>query len=304
MEVTMQAFSNNFAKILGILGVGLRDRRPQDRFKVWATHIENPAEALRTGEVQVAFYTPPWVGLMDANGSGFAEGGPTYGLRSIASFPHFDQYAFAVRKELGIKSFQELIQRAEGLRISLHFAGPRFIREVLKAYEGDFDEFEQRGNTWVQLEYATWQKGWTHLIKGGELDGVFDEGLMTKRWLQVSDEIDLEYLPIDGPQLDLLEAYGMKRGFIPKGRLRGVERDLPTIDMEGWVMVCDESLPEDLVYDMTKTLDEVSGTIDASFSPGQGMTGKLAEHPMWEKLDIPVHPGADRYYREQGHTPR
>ena len=100
-------------------------------------------------------------------------------------------------------NLREIIRKASGETLDL------------KAYEADYDEFEQRGNTWVQLEYATWQKGWTHLIKGGELDGVFDEGLMTKRWLQVSDEVDLEYLPIDGPQLDQLELDPTP------GRLRG-----------------------------------------------------------------------------------
>src|SRR3546814_2661697 len=68
-------------------------------------------------------------------------------------------------------------------------------------------------------------------IRAGRIDAVFDEGIMSKTWKDIADTVDLEFLPIDKDVLDSLERkYGMRRSVLHKGRLRGIEQDVPTID--------------------------------------------------------------------------
>lgn len=80
---------------------------------------------------------------------------------------------------------------------------------------------------------------------------------------------------------------------IPKGTYRDQDTDIETIGVDN-LLVCREDLPEELVYEMTRTffesLTELVGTHVAAtlIDPEQGPA-----------TPIPLHPGAARYYRER-----
>ena len=73
-------------------------------------------------------------------------------------------------------------------------------------------------------------------MKDGTLNAVFDEALMTLPWKQIADSVDLTFLPVDQDVLQALDKkYGIRSTKIPKGSLRGIDRDLPCIDFAGWI---------------------------------------------------------------------
>jgi len=61
------------------------------------------------------------------------------------------------------------------------------------------------------------------------------------------------------------------------------------------ILSCHEDLPEDLVYEMTKALFEEKDELLAVRPTMENMTLENVE-----KITIPLHPGAEKYYKEMG----
>ena len=62
------------------------------------------------------------------------------------------------------------------------------------------------------------------------------------------------------------------------------------------ILVTHDGVPEETVYQMTKQLFENLDTVKAAHAAGKAIdVAKAAEN-----LPIPLHPGAERYYREAG----
>ena len=184
---------------------------------------------------------------------------------------------------------------------------------VLAEYGIATDDFERWGGgiTFadrqlnVLAEGPSDRKDRVSSIRAGELDGVFDEGIMSKTWKDIADTVDLEYLPVDEDVLNRLEAkYGLRRSVIPAGRLRGVDKDVPTVDFAGWLLYCHRDLPEELVYLMLVALEEQRVQIESLFEPQRPFQG-LSELPldisrMQQGTALPLHRGAEAYFRDRG----
>jgi TRAP transporter TAXI family solute receptor len=100
-------------------------------------------------------------------------------------------------------------------------------------------------------------------------------------------------LPVRGRKVDkLLKAYPFYRAMvIPADTYEGLNGPVVTIGVNG-VLLCRSDLPDDLVYQLTRTLYEgplgVQPTLARWLEPSAGAA-----------TPIPLHPGAARYYRER-----
>jgi TRAP transporter TAXI family solute receptor len=84
---------------------------------------------------------------------------------------------------------------------------------------------------------------------------------------------------------------------IPTGTYRGLERDLPTVGVDN-LLVCRVGLDEELVYQMTRVFfNQLPALVRAHVAARQVSREQGPATP------IPLHPGAARYYREQGLLP-
>ena len=93
---------------------------------------------------------------------------------------------------------------------------------------------------------------------------------------------------------------GMKRGWIPRGRLRGVDRDIATLDFAGWLLYCREDFPDEYAHCIVKTIDEQKRLIEGVFQTGQGLTGSIVPNECCRDTEIPLsRRGPD--YREKGY---
>ena len=64
----------------------------------------------------------------------------------------------------------------------------------------------------------------------------------------------------------------------------------------GNYLVTNEDVPEEVVYKMTKLIFDHLDTLKAAHSAGASISlDEAAKNP-----PIPLHPGAERFYREQG----
>lgn len=299
----------NWIKIGSVLGLGLAGYDsplpPGSRVALvmgdpGVLCMEGPAMVHR-GEADVCMTTPLWYA-----GAAFAgkwDFGVGLNVLAIASFPHDDRLAFAVREETGLRSLRDLRERQYPLRVAipasrqLHPAGV-VAEEVLAQYGVTLRDIEAWGGQVLHRISLTAADG---PIVDPAFDAVFDEAIMTRRWYRLAEEYKLRFLPLDEPVLQHFERRGIPRGVIARGRLPGVTEDVPTLDFSGWVLLARADLPDAFTYQLTRVLDEQKEAIHALFGPQSGLTGRIDLAQSARELPLPLHPGAAEYYRERGY---
>jgi TRAP-type uncharacterized transport system substrate-binding protein len=88
----------------------------------------------------------------------------------------------------------------------------------------------------------------------------------------------------------------MARGIIPYGLLHGVERTIPTVVRNGTVIYTRADVPDSFAYDVAKSMDEHQDLLQWT---NQNFFYDI--HHVWKSCDVPLHPGAAKYYREMGY---
>lgn len=70
--------------------------------------------------------------------------------------------------------------------------------------------------------------------------------------------------------------------------------------LSGWPIVTHANFPDELAYHFVAALEKIRGEIpyDAAVVPPMSSFCRSTEAG---PLDIPLHPGAERYYREHGY---
>lgn len=261
-------------------------------------------ELVAAGEYDFAITTPAWVGASAVEGKEpFTSPLP---LRAIAHFAHDDRMVMAVRRETGITTVGEILEQRYPLRISTPVRESRHIgvwlpEQVLKLYGFDYDDIISWGGTLLRDRPKLLDADTGAVPIDPSFDAIFDEAIMTRRWPAITDAYDLTFLSIDDAILAEAERRGWPRGILQRGLFRGVDTDVQTIDVSGWLLYCHEDCDPDLAYLTAKALDERAGMINQWFSrPSMGLTSPVNIQDAAVDPPIPLHPGAERYYREQG----
>jgi len=82
---------------------------------------------------------------------------------------------------------------------------------------------------------------------------------------------------------------------IPAGTYPGVDEDVKTVAVLA-MLATNADLPEDLVYEVTKAIFEHRDILEAAHKRAADITLETA----LEGMPIPLHPGAEKYYKEKG----
>jgi len=90
------------------------------------------------------------------------------------------------------------------------------------------------------------------------------------------------------------------RSKIPAGTYAGIQYDVDTLAVNG-ILVTSSDQDEQLIYDITKALwgDQARKLLDTGHSKGKAITLETALDGILN-LDVPIHPGAARFYKEVG----
>jgi len=135
-------------------------------------------------------------------------------------------------------------------------------------------------------------------IKDGNLDAsLITAGSPTASVVELSNGHDISIVPLTGPAIKKLQEtqpyYASTT--LPAGTYKGVDQDVETLAVRAiWATHAD--LPEDIAYAVTKALYENVDTLAKVHVKGKEITLKSA----LESVSIPLHPGAERYFREKG----
>lgn len=209
-------------------------------------------------------------------------------LRAIANL-YPESVHLVVRKGLGVKSPADL----KGKRVSLDEPGSGTLinaRAILAAYGVTEKD--------IKPEYLKPNQAGEKL-KDGSVDaffftGGYPAGAITE--LAATGGIDL--VPISGPEADKLRdgAKFFAGDEIPAGTYKDVGA-VKTVAV-GAQWVTSSKIDAALVYEVTKALwsDKTRAVLDAGHAKGKAITKATALNG----LGIPLHPGAEKFYKEAG----
>jgi TRAP transporter TAXI family solute receptor len=116
-------------------------------------------------------------------------------------------------------------------------------------------------------------------------------------WTEISEKFDLEFIRLPDDLLaQLAKESEQERGIIPVGLYRGVVRPIPTIVRSGTAIYGRADMPDDFAYAVAKAMDEQQQLL-------QWVHLKFSYniHTVWKGFEVPLHPGAARYYKQRGY---
>jgi uncharacterized protein len=244
--------------------------------------------AIKSGELESGFVQSD-VAYWAYTGTGiFKDQGKVDNLRAIASLYPASIHIVA-RKGAGIAAVRDLA----GKRVSLDEPGSGTLvdaRIILQAFGLSEND--------IQAEYIKPSPAVAQ-IRDNQLDAfVIVAGYPTGSVVELSSSVGADLVPIDGPEVEtLLQNYQFfAKDLIPAGTYEGIGAT-PTISV-GAQWVVGAEVDEDLVYGITKALwhENARNLLDHGHAKGKSITLETA----LDGIGIPLHPGAERYYREVG----
>jgi hypothetical protein len=207
---------------------------------------------------------------------------------------------FTIAARHGLDSFAAIREKKPKLRISVRAAETdttRFVIDEVLASEGfSLNDVEAWGGS---LHLAGTPGDRTRLagIRDGSIDCVFDEGIAP--WMGAALDNGMIPIPVPAAAQERLTALGWRALSIPKTWHPALTADMPSIDFGGWPLYTHDRLPDDIAYRMCQSLDARKARIPFD-SERTVELADLCNDSEVAPLDIPLHPGAECYYREQG----
>lgn len=137
------------------------------------------------------------------------------------------------------------------------------------------------------------------LMRNKQLDGAWIQaGLPTSAVSEMCSTAGGKLVAMPEELVDQITAAHSwyNRDYIPAGTYAGQEEDILTTSITITLMV-DESVSNELVYQMTKAMWD---NIDKLRSAHNALKSTTLEGAVENLAGLPLHPGAERYYREQG----
>lgn len=247
--------------------------------------VEN-LNLLQAGRGELAFalgdsVADAWNGVEDA---GFKT--PLKKIRAIAgTYPNYIQ--IVANAESGIKTLEDL----KGKRISV--GAPKSGTELnARAI------FEAAGLTYKDMgkvEFLPYAES-VELIKNRQLDATLQSsGLGMAAIRDLASTMKISFVAIPAEVTAKIDNAAYEAATIPAGTYDGQDADVPTVAINN-ILVTHEGVSDEVAYQMTKLMFDNLGRLGTAHSAAQDIKLETAT----QNLPIPLHPGAERFYKEAG----
>lgn len=223
-------------------------------------------------------------------------------IRAIAVMPSFDQIAFGVASATGLRSLADIKTRHYPLKLSLRawreHAVHLYVDEVLKAYGFSLADIIKWGGKVAYDPHLPFEPERLEPVRRGEMDAIFDEAV--QHWISPAIESGMTILPLEEPILQRLEDLGFRRSVLLREQFPGLGVDVPTLDFSGWPVYTHADVDEQLIYRFCRALDARKSAIAWEGNGDLPLATMCRDTPAGP-LGIPLHPGAERCWREAGY---
>lgn len=170
------------------------------------------------------------------------------------------------------------------------------FNKVLEYYKTDYNEIKAAGGKVIHGSYQEQ----TDALRNGNIDSIFSQlSLPASAITEASVSKEIKILPMSKELISYLSQFGLDSNTIPAGTYQDVTNgsdEIQTVSM-GNVLTVNSKLDEDTVYKITKTINENTEkliNVHASlfvYDPKKAFLNPIA----------PLHPGAEKYYKEKGY---
>ncbi len=184
------------------------------------------------------------------------------------------------------------IEELKGKRISVGDVGSGCefnAHQILEAYGMTFDDIEVHNLSFNDSATA---------LKDDKIDAFFCvAGAPTTAVVELATTNTVNLLEVDDEHaVALIEKHPFYTQYaVPGNSYKGITSDVKTVAVVATYIVSDK-LDEDLVYQMTKALFENSSEIAIGHPKGSELNPQYSI----SSISIPIHPGAEKYYKEIG----
>ena len=260
--------------------------------------------AVAEGKVSLAWVNPSVLLTMAYRGKGpFRKRLP---LRTIAVFPSYDVMGFAVHESTRITSFSQIKKERFPLKLSTRSVNKTALREistmftvaeVLRAAGFTLADIRRWGGE-IHLATRPSHPARRAGIESGTVNAIFDEGI--KSWARTALENGFRFLPVEGSILKYMAAMGYRPSLMSKSRFQGLAADVRTIDFSGWPMIVRTDMPDDVAYALCEAIEKRKDAMPTdNYKPLD--IAQLCANDEESPYDVPLHPGAARFYRDRGY---
>ncbi|OYD53962.1 C4-dicarboxylate ABC transporter [Thauera propionica] len=241
---------------------------------------------LQAGRGEIGFslgdsVSDAWKGNADA---GFAK--PLDKLRAIASvYPNYIQ--IVALADANVKSLADL----KGKRISV--GAPRSgtelnARAILRAAGLSYNDF-------AKVEYLPFGES-VELMKNRQIDVTLQSaGLGVAALRDLSAAVKVNFVPIPAEVVAKVGDPAYQAAKVPANTYEGQTADVDTVAINN-LLVTHEKVSDEVAYQMTKSIFDNLERLGTSHSAARQIKLEKAA----EGLPIPLHPGAEKFYREKG----
>lgn len=204
-------------------------------------------------------------------------------------------FQVAVREDSDIQTFEDMKDK----NISpgkAKWTGTAFAESILNHYGITFDSIKENGGTVHHVAYTES----VALMKDGHIDAFMAATNMPQASfieLEQSPGIRFIGLPKEDQEAIIAANPGYIAGTMPAGVYDSLKEDINSL---GIVvnMVVHKDLPEEMVYNMCK----VFWANHSTFAEVKSVWNRVKQEDALSGVAIPVHPGAERCYKELGVT--
>jgi len=281
--------------------------KPNDRKGIWLSFTTGGFRAIRAvaeGKFSLAWVNPSVQLTMAYRGKGpFPKRLP---VRTIAVFPSYDVMGFAVHESTRITSISQIKKERFPLKVSIRRMDKAArkedstmftVAEVLRAAGFTLEDIRRWGGE-IHLASRPSDPARRADIESGRVNAIFDEGI--KSWARTALENGFRFLPVEGSILKHMAALGYRPTRMPKSRFQGMAADVQTLDFSGWPMIVRADMPDDVAYALCETIEKRKDMMPTdNYKPLD--IAQLCANDEESPYDVPLHPGAARFYRERGY---
>jgi len=288
-EPVVDVLTGRGSSVYYALGVALASNiartLPQAKISVVGSRgsIEN-LERLQGGRGEIAFalgdaLVDAWKGNPEA---GFKA--PLRKLRGIAGlYPDYIQ--IMARADAGIATLSDL----RGKRVSVGIRGSAVelnARAILAAAGLSYESF-------ATVEYRPFGES-VEWMKDRKLDATLQSAALGAMALRdLASAVDIVLVPVPAETVRKIDNAAYLAGVVPANAYRGQTENVPVAAVQNYLVTRDD-LPADTVYAITKALWTGLDQLVAAHPAARMIERKRA----LEGMPVPLHPGAEKYYRE------
>ena len=245
--------------------------------------------AIRSGELEFGVAQSDWQYHAYNGTSRFEENGAFEGLRAVFSV-HPEPFTVVARADAGISTFEDL--KGKRVNVGNPGSGQRGTMEVLMDAMGwTMDDFSLAS----ELQAAEQSQA----LCDNNLDAmVYTVGHPSGSIQEATTACDSVLVTVANDAVDQLVADNpfYRTATIPGGMYRGSDGDTSTFGV-GATFVTSSEVSEDVVYEVVKAVFE---NIDQFRGLHPAFANLDPKQMANDGLSAPLHPGAERYYREAG----